>query len=258
MELFLIYLTDIVLITWLFMSIVFIFAILRKDNSIVDIFWGLGFILIGLYSLFQSGQIDLRKGIINLLVILWGLRLTIHITARNKGKGEDFRYKAWRNSWKLFYLRSYLQIFILQGLIMVVVSSPVWFTNFTSGGQLGLWDFLGLILFGAGFMTEVMSDSQLSAFKEDKRNKGKLLTTGLWAISRHPNYFGEALLWWGIAFYSLSLQWGWTTLISPIVMTLLLRYVSGVPMLESHFKSHPDWESYKKKTAPFVPFLHQF
>jgi steroid 5-alpha reductase family enzyme len=258
MDLFFVYLTDIVLVTWLFMTMVFIFAILRKDNSIVDSFWGLGFILIALYSLSQSGQIDLRKVIVNVFIIMWGLRLAIHITIRNRGKGEDFRYKAWRNTWKLFYLRSYIQIFLLQGLIMVVVSYPVWLTNFTSAGKLGLWDFFGLVLFGSGFLTEVTADSQLSAFKTEKRNQGKLLSTGLWAFSRHPNYFGEALLWWGFSFYTLSLPFGWTTFISPVIMTLLLRYISGVPMLENHFSKHPDWEAYKKKTAPFVPFLHRF
>lgn len=240
------------------MTMIFIFALIRKDNSIVDVFWGLGFIIIAGYSIIQSGELDLRKIIVNSLVVIWGIRLSFHIYQRNAGKEEDFRYKAWRMKWKFFHLRSYFQIFMLQGLIMMVVASPLWFINFGSSGPLGLWDFLGLVTFGAGFLVEVLSDSELAEFRKKSSNKGKLLTTGLWSVSRHPNYFGEALLWWGLSFYTLSLPGGWMTLISPIVMTLLLRYVSGVTMLEDKMKSHPDWEAYKTKTAPFVPFLYQF
>jgi steroid 5-alpha reductase family enzyme len=240
------------------MTMIFIFALIKKDNSIVDIFWGLGFMVIAGYSLIQSGDLDLRKIIVNFLIVLWGLRLSFYIYQRNAGKDEDFRYKAWRKSWSLFYLRSYFQIFMLQGLIMLVVASPIWFINFTSSGPLGLWDFLGLVTFGAGFLIEVLSDSELAEFKKNPANKGKLLTNGLWSKSRHPNYFGEALLWWGISFYALSMSGGWMTLVGPVVITLLLRFVSGVPMLEEKFKSHPDWDSYKAKTAPFVPFLHRF
>ena len=248
-------LPDIALITWLIMSMVFIFAVIRKDNSIVDSFWGIGFVVIALYALLQSGEIDLRKAIVTLLVIIWGFRLSLHIIYRNRDKGEDFRYKAWRDSWKYFYLRSYLQIFLLQGFLMIIISTPVWFIGFNSGKPLGGWDFLGLVLFGAGFLIETTADNQLAQFKKDTSNKGKLLTTGLWSISRHPNYFGEAVLWWGIGCYALSFTDGWLTLVGPLVITLLLRYVSGVPMLEKHFENHPMWSDYKAKTPPFIPFI---
>jgi steroid 5-alpha reductase family enzyme len=138
------------------------------------------------------------------------------------------------------------------------VSAPVWFINSRAGGILGIWDFVGLLTFGTGFLIEVFSDAQLVAFKKDPANRGKLLTTGMWSLSRHPNYFGESLVWWGLALYALSLPSGWMTMVSPVIMTLLLRYVSGVPMLEKKFESHPDWPAYKETTAPFIPYIKSF
>ncbi|MEI7499939.1 MAG: DUF1295 domain-containing protein [Bacteroidota bacterium] len=249
---------EIALVIALYMTIIFILALIRKDNSIVDVAWGIGFIIVALYSIIQSGEIDLRKMIVSLLVLLWGLRLSFHILVRNSGKGEDFRYKAWRDSWKFFFIRSFFQIFMLQGLFMLIISYPVWFINFSTGGPIGMWDSLGLIVFGTGFMFEVIGDSQLAEFRKDPSNKGKIITTGLWSISRHPNYFGEALVWWGICFYTLSYSNGWYTLVSPVIITLLLRFVSGVPMLEKKYQNHPDWKEYKAKTAPFVPYLKFF
>ena len=243
------------LVIILYMTIIFILALMRKDNSIVDVAWGIGFIIIAVYSIIQSGEVDLRKMIVTLLVSLWALRLSFHILVRNSGKGEDFRYKAWRNTWKLFILRSFFQIFMLQGLFMLIISFPIWFINFSNGGPLGPWDSIGLVMFGCGFLIETIADYQLVDFKKNLENHGKIITTGLWSISRHPNYFGEAMVWWGISFYALSFPHGWYTLISPLVITLLLRFVSGVPMLEKKFQSHPDWAAYKSSTAAFVPWL---
>ncbi|MEI6173897.1 MAG: DUF1295 domain-containing protein [Bacteroidota bacterium] len=243
------------LVICLYMTIIFILALIRKDNSIVDVAWGAGFILVAVYSIIQSGEVDLRKMIVSLLVLLWGLRLSFHIMVRNSGKGEDFRYKAWRDTWKYFYLRSFFQIFMLQGLLMLIISAPIWFINFSRGGIIGIWDSLGLVVFGVGFMFEAIGDYQLAEFKKDPSNKGKIMTTGLWSVTRHPNYFGEALVWWGISFYALSFPNGWYTLISPVVITLFLRFVSGVPMLEKKYQEHPDWQEYKAKTAAFVPFV---
>jgi steroid 5-alpha reductase family enzyme len=238
------------LVICLYMTIVFILALIRKDNSIVDVAWGIGFIIVAIYSLIQSGEVDLRKMVVTLLVLLWGMRLSFHIMVRNSGKGEDFRYKAWRNTWKWFFLRSFFQVFMLQGFFMLIISSPVWFINASSGGKLGIWDSLGLMIFGAGFMLEVVADYQLAEFKKVPENKGRIITSGLWAMSRHPNYFGEALLWWGISLYALSFPDGWYTMIGPLILTLLLRFVSGVPMLERKYENHPDWADYKAKTAP--------
>jgi steroid 5-alpha reductase family enzyme len=251
-------LTEIALLILIYMSVVFVIAQIVRDNSIVDVFWGLGFILIAAYSLIQDPVPDLRKYIVSFLTALWGIRLAIHISLRKRGQGEDFRYRQWRETWRYFILRSYLQIFLLQGLLMFIIASPVYYINFFSAAPLGFFDTLGLVLFGSGFLIETLADYQLVEFKKNPANKGKLMTSGLWAVSRHPNYFGEALLWWGLASYALAVDGGWITLISPVVITLLLRYVSGVPMLEKKFASHPGWEEYCRNTAPFVPYVKFF
>lgn len=247
--------TEIALLILMYMTLVFVLAQIVKDNSIVDIFWGLGFILIAVYSFFQDTEPDLRKWIVTFLILLWGLRLSIHVFLRNRGRGEDFRYKHWRDTWKFFILRSYLQIFFLQGIFMYIVSSPVFYINYCSKEPLGFFDTLGLVLFGTGFLFEAVADYQLADFRKNPANKGKIMTTGLWEKCRHPNYFGEAMLWWGFGCYAISLPNGWITLISPLVMTLLLRFVSGVPMLEKKYQGRTDWEEYKKNTAPFVPYV---
>jgi steroid 5-alpha reductase family enzyme len=247
--------TEVGLVIVLYMTIVFILALMRKDNSIVDVAWGLGFIVVAVYTIIQSGEVDLRKMIVSLLVLLWGLRLSFHIMVRNSGKGEDFRYEAWRKTWKYFFLRSFFQIFMLQGMFMLIISAPIWYINSSVGGPLGIWDSIGLVVFGFGFLFEVVADYQLTEFKRNPANQGKIITTGLWSVSRHPNYFGEALVWWGISCYALSFPHGWYTLISPVIITLLLRFVSGVPMLEKKYQNHPDWAEYKAKTAAFLPFM---
>jgi steroid 5-alpha reductase family enzyme len=243
------------LLIFIYMVLVFLIALIRKDNSIVDIFWGLGFIVVAGYSFMYSGNYGLLQMIMNLLVLLWGLRLTFYIFFRNRGKGEDFRYKAWRDTWKYFVLRSFFQIFMLQGLFMFLVALPIVFVNRMAASGMDGFSTAGTILFLAGFLFETIGDYQLVRFKKDPGNKGKIITTGLWKITRHPNYFGEALLWWGIAFFAAGYPGGWMTLISPILITLLLRFVSGVPMLEKKYRGRPDWEEYKRKTPPFVPFL---
>ncbi|MCX6286199.1 MAG: DUF1295 domain-containing protein [Bacteroidetes bacterium] len=247
--------TEIALLILIYMSLVFILAQIAKDNSIVDIFWGLGFILIAIYSFIQDTEPDLRKWIVTFLVALWGVRLSVHIFLRNRGRGEDFRYRHWRETWKYFVLRSFVQIFLLQGLFMFIISSPVYYINFYSKEPLGFLDTLGLVVFGIGFLFEAVADYQLMDFKKKPENHGKIITSGLWEMSRHPNYFGEALVWWGISFYALNLPNGWMTLISPVIITLLLRFVSGVPMLEKKYSGRPDWEEYKRKTAVFIPFV---
>ena len=250
--------TEIAILVLIYMSLVFILAQIAKDNSIVDIFWGLGFILIAIYSLIQDTEPDLRKWIVTFLVALWGIRLSVHVFLRNRGKGEDFRYRRWRETWKFFVLRSYVRIFLLQGLLMFIIAFPVYYINFYSKEPLGFWDTLGLVVFGTGFLFESVADFQLMNFKKDAGNTGKIMTTGLWEMTRHPNYFGEALIWWGISLYAVNLPYGWMTLISPVVITLLLRFVSGVPVLEKKFEGRPDWEEYKNKTAPFIPFVKFF
>jgi len=245
---------EIAFLVLVYMVLVFTIAVILKNNSIVDIFWGPGFILIAAWSLVTSGTFDIHKILLNILVLIWGLRLSFHIFMRNRGKEEDFRYKAWRDTWRFFVIRSFFQIFMLQGIIMLIIAVPVYFVNQAPAAPIGTYDIIGLILFVTGFLFEVTGDRQLVRFKKDPGNKGKIITTGLWKITRHPNYFGEALVWWGIAFFALQYPGGWKTLLGPVLITLMLRFVSGVPMLEKKYAGRPDWEEYKRKTAAFVPF----
>ena len=240
-----------------YMILVFILAIILKNNSIVDIFWGLGFIIVMLYNADFFPTINLNKFIFNLLIIIWGLRLSLHIFIRNKGKEEDFRYKNWRNTWKHFYLRSFLQIFLLQGFIMWIVALPVISYNNIEFSETN-WTFItGVIIFIAGFLFESIADFQLLQFRKNKQNKGRIIQSRLWKYSRHPNYFGEAVLWWGIALISCSQLAEIYLFISPILITLLLRYVSGVPMLEAKYKDNEEFKEYSKKTSVFIPLIQK-
>jgi steroid 5-alpha reductase family enzyme len=190
----------------------------------------------------------------NTLVTIWGIRLSWHIFLRNKNKMEDFRYLAWRNEWgKWFYIRSFFQVYMLQGLFLFVISSPIFFINNTLEIQNNIWTWIGATIWLIGFLFETIGDAQLSIFK--KSNKNKIIESGLWKYTRHPNYFGEVLLWWGIWVMSLvNFQnlWG---IIGPLTIHYLILYVSGVPMLEKKYEGNPDFENYKKRTNRFLPWF---
>ena len=249
------YLLPAMLMIFVYMSSVFLLALILKDNSIVDIFWGIGFILLTILSLWKSDSFDAKKIIVGMMILIWGLRLSIHIFLRNKGRGEDFRYANWRRTWKNFVLRSFLQVFMLQGFFMLVIVWPVLHINHGSSVEFGMIDIFGILIFLTGFIFEVVGDFQMKAFKKDPANSGKIITTGLWKYTRHPNYFGEALLWWGIWLMAVPVIDGIYTILSPLVITWLLRYISGVPMLEKKYEGRADWEEYKARTPVFVPFV---
>lgn len=236
-----------------FMNLIFIAGLIKRDNSIVDIAWGIGFIIVSLTTLIIGNDYSLIKLLVNGLILIWGLRLSIYIFMRNRGKGEDYRYKNWRKTWKLFHLRAYLQIFMLQGTIMFVVLIPVIFINGQESRPVGWLDGLAILVFFAGFLFETIGDYQMKKFKAKPSNKGKIMKEGLWKYTRHPNYFGEAFLWWGIALFALSWPGSYFVLISPVVITFLLRYVSGVAMLEKKYKDNPEFQAYAKETPPFIP-----
>lgn len=241
------------------MHFAFILAIFLKNNSIVDIFWGLGFALVAIVTYVTASEFNLRMAIATVLVCTWGFRLVLHIYLRNRGKGEDFRYKAWRESWgKYFYIRSYLQIFILQGVLMLIVSSGIILINTYSGlFRLNIIDLIGIGIWIIGFSFEAIGDYQLTQFvarkKQGEFKKNAIMTTGLWKYSRHPNYFGEATLWWGIFLIALSVSYGYLALISPLLIDFLLLKVSGVPMLEKKYENNKEFQKYKKVTRALIP-----
>jgi steroid 5-alpha reductase family enzyme len=241
---------------FVYMAVIFVVALFKKDNSIVDIAWGLGFILVSLMSFFLESEFAVRHIIVTVLVLIWGTRLAFHIFIRNKGKGEDFRYAQWRREWgKWFLLRSFFQIYMLQGLLLLIIAYPVILTNHSREEGISYLDLVGVVLWVTGFFFEALGDFQLSKFKKDPGNKGKIMRFGLWKYTRHPNYFGEAVMWWGIFLVALSVKLGWTAIISPLLITFLLLRVSGVAMLEKKYVGNKEFEEYAKKTSAFFPWF---
>ncbi len=239
---------------FVYMTFAFFVAIVRKDNSLADIFWGLGFILVALLTFFVQGDNGGPQILVTVLVFLWGVRLATHVFIRNKGKGEDPRYKKWREEWgDSFLIRSYLQVFMLQGLFMLLIVWPVAIIN-TYGATLTVWAaVVGALIWLLGFVFETVGDYQLLRFTRDPANRGRILDTGLWRYTRHPNYFGEVAQWWGIFVIAVAVPYGWISVIGPLTITFLILKVSGIPLTEKMFEGNPDWETYKKKTSIFFP-----
>ncbi len=239
------------LLVWVYMTVLFVFALIKKDNSIADIGWGLGFILVAFYTFLQPPVFFTTDVLVTILVFLWGVRLSNSIFKRNWGKGEDFRYKKWRKEWgKLFLIRSYLQVFILQGFFMLIIISPVIYIN--SGVEQNFFlSFLGLGIWIFGFLFETIGDKQLRVFIQTRKNRDDVMDKGLWKYTRHPNYFGEAVMWWGIWLISFNVF----LLVSPVLITVLLRFVSGVPLLEKKMMQNPKFVQYAKRTSPFIPWF---
>jgi steroid 5-alpha reductase family enzyme len=239
---------------FVYMTAVFLVALSQKNNAIVDMAWGPGFVLVALVTLLPGPGIEARQVLACGLVSVWGLRLAAHIFIRNRGRGEDFRYAKWRREWgRSFVLRSYLQVFMLQGIFMLLISSPIILVNRSAEKGLTPLDALGAGVWLTGFLFEAVGDYQLRAFKRKPESQGKIMTTGLWRYSRHPNYFGEATLWWGVWLVSLSVDWGWAGIISPLTITFLLLRVSGVTLLERKYAGNPEFASYAGRTSPFFP-----
>jgi len=246
------------IILFLYMNFWFVVSLLIKRNDVADVAWGLGFVLLAWVSLFISETNSILGIIVTLFVTVWGLRLAWHVHSRNKGKTEDYRYLAWRKQWgKWFYLRSYAQVYMLQGKLLFLIALPVLVINNNLGGDVNILAMLGIVVWIIGFFFEVVGDSQLARFIKNKDNKGKLMTTGLWRYTRHPNYFGEVTLWWGIWLVALSVPYGWATVIGPLTITTLILKVSGIPMLEKKMTEHPDFAEYKKRTSVFIPWFRK-
>lgn len=244
---------SLIFIIFFYMLIWFLFSTIRQRNDVADIAWGIGFVLVSYFSFFKNGLSFDRELLVTILVTVWAIRLSTHIYLRNRNKSEDYRYMAWRKEWgKWFYLRSFLQVFLLQGMLLLVVVSPVIITNIYRGNNLSLIDLIGFVVWVIGFFFEAIGDYQLSEFIKIKK-KGQILQSGLWQYSRHPNYFGEVAQWWGIGIIALSVPYGYLGLIGPLTITYLITQVSGIPLLEKKYKDNPDFEVYKKKTSIFFP-----
>jgi steroid 5-alpha reductase family enzyme len=246
---------------FVYVTTVFAIAIIKKDNSIIDIAYGGAFLVAGtLIAWLSALQEPLAPHAVTILlfVYIWGLRLATRIYMKNRAKPEDFRYKAWRELWMkqgkvYFYLRSYLQIFLLQGFIVSIVLLPLTLTV-QEQSPLIVLSFIGIGIWVIGFLFESIGDAQLDAFiKSNNVRKGTIMQSGLWKYTRHPNYFGESSMWWGIALIAFASSGNAIVFLSPILITYLLLYVSGIPMLEKKWAGNLEWEVYKAKTSPFLP-----
>lgn len=229
-------------------------SLVLRDSSIVDIAWGPLFVAVaGIGAAFGGGWAG-RQLLVLAMVALWGLRLGWHIHRRNRGHGEDPRYARWRaDAGPSWWWRSLFKVFLLQGAVLWVVSLPIQAAMAVPGpNRFTAWAAIGELVWAAGFLIEAIADAQLAAFKA-KGDRSGVMDEGLWAYSRHPNYFGEAVLWWGIWLAALAVPWGWATVVSPIVITLLLRYVSGVPLTERMMEGRPGWDDYVSTVRIFVP-----
>jgi steroid 5-alpha reductase family enzyme len=239
-----------------YMTALFFVALLLKDNSIADIFWGIGFAVVSLCAFFVVGDFALRQIVVTVLVLIWATRLSVRIAKRNWGKGEDVRYQKWRREWgRLFVVRSYLQVFLLQGLIMLLNLFPV-LIIFASGDRgITVLDIVGVVIWVTGFLFESVGDLQLDRFLKDPANRGRIIDRGLWRYSRHPNYFGEITMWWGIFVIALSVPWGWVGVVGPLTISLLIVFVSGIPMTERLMDKTPGFAEYKRRTSVLIPWF---
>lgn len=241
-------------ILFAYMNIWFVISLLKKRNDVADIAWGLGFVVMNWVGIFLTGNFSFRSLLVAVLITLWGSRLSWHIYKRNSKKPEDARYQQWREDWKnWFVVRSYLQVFMLQGFFLFCIVSTSLFIHISAPHTISWWDFIGLTVWGIGFFFEVVGDAQLATFIRNPLNKGKVMQSGLWKFTRHPNYFGEVTQWWGIFFIACSIPGGLVTIISPLTITILILFVSGIPLLEKKYAGRPDFEEYKKRTSIFLP-----
>lgn len=238
-----------------FVTLLFVLSLILKRNDIADSAWGIGILIVVATSYFLSEEKGVLMSTILVLVALWGVRLSLRIFLRNMRKEEDYRYKKWRDEWgRWFFLRSYFQVYLLQGFLMIIVGySGVHASVYAQGAPLGVLTVLGALMWCVGYFFEVVGDWQLDRFVNSKPPQGAILKDGLWKYSRHPNYFGEVTMWWGIWLMVAVLPMSYVALISPLMITFLILKVSGIPMLERRFEGNPEFEEYKRKTSAFFP-----
>jgi steroid 5-alpha reductase family enzyme len=237
------------------MIVTWMVSLALADASIVDIVWGLGFVVVAWAVKLQGDTNTGRQWLLVALVTLWGLRLAAHLFWRNHGRPEDYRYRAMRKRWgSRFWLISLVVVFALQGLLMWTVSLGVQLGQVSDTPDVGVLGVVGAAVWAIGFGFEAIGDWQLARFKADPANDGRVMDRGLWQYTRHPNYFGDCLVWWGIGLVAAESGIGAWGLIGSAVMTILLVRVSGVALLERSLrKRKPEYQAYVERTSAFVP-----
>lgn len=224
-------------------------------NDIADVAWGLFPIAFSIGIFIVQPPQYYPWHVLVFCIVVWGIRLAWHIGKRFfSHTTEDKRYAAWRNQWQYFRLRSYFQIFLLQSILAGVMALPIIFS--TQQVSFGFIHWIGFFLFIIGMVFESVADAQLADFIRQKKNgetSVSIYQEGLWKYSRHPNYFGEVMLWWGLFLMTVSSEYWMYTILSPLTITILITKVSGIPMSEKHYEGNKEWEAYAQKTSIFFP-----
>ena len=243
-----------------FMTVLWIISLIVKDASIVDIFWGPAFVVLGSSLIISMDQIYSERSLFILfLVSLWALRLASHIGFRNIGHGEDFRYIEWRNEGgKNYWLLSFFRVFLLQGGLCTLVGVSIYFGYLNEKPLSFVETMISSSIFFVGLAWESISDLQLKAFKKNPENKGKICKKGLWKYSRHPNYFGDLVVWISIFTFSISsenLLLISGAFLSPLIMGSIFYYITGPIMDQAMMQSRPDYKKYMENSNSLIPKL---
>lgn len=251
--------TSLILSSVIFFTIFYLYALKKDDFSVVDIAWGPSFFLVFLVGAYQSQwDLSIHAMIVGALCGIWAIRLALYIAMRSIKLGkEDFRYTEFRKSWgNSPAFHAFYRVFMLQSLLSMIIASPLFLIHFSRRPEFGSWnDILGVAIAIFGIAFQALADHQKNVFKSDPLNKGKVLTKGLWKYSRHPNYFGEAALWWGVFLISISVMPWWHAVIGPFLINFFLLKVSGVSMLERKYEGRSDYSAYKNTTNAFIPWF---
>jgi steroid 5-alpha reductase family enzyme len=240
------------------MVVVWLVSLVLSDVSVVDPAWGFGFVVVALTYAIAQGDLTARDWLILAIVAVWGLRLGGFLAWRKWGEPEDYRYAAMREKRpRTFPYRSLVTVFLLQAVLLWIVAWPVAAAiGADDPGEIGPIEIIALAIAATGLLFEAVGDLQLARFKADPSNRGKVLDTGLWRYTRHPNYFGDALVWWGIGVIGISTPGGWWSIAGPLLMTVLLMRVSGVALLEKRLaSSKPGYAEYAARTNAFFPWF---
>ncbi|MDP3836994.1 MAG: DUF1295 domain-containing protein [bacterium] len=242
--------------TLIYISAWYLLSLRVKRWDVIDVAWGPGFIfLVWIAWYFRGMPTDGRAAWIIVLITLWGARLLYHTYRRNLSKDEDWRYHRWHqgSGWR-FFLKSYVSVFLFQGALMMIIALPAVYSLSFMSLRLYSINNLGIVLMIVGLLYETLADYQRRVFLQEPINKDRLITYGLWKHSRHPNYFGEMLFWWGLFFIVLGAPKSWMLIVSPLTITYVLLFVSGLPM-EERYRGRPDFEEYRRRTSAIIPWF---
>ncbi|MBP9853948.1 MAG: DUF1295 domain-containing protein [Candidatus Omnitrophica bacterium] len=236
--------------------VMWVIHLFLKDATVVDVGWGLGFILLCSVYILRGEGFNLRNTILFMMIFLWGMRIVLYLLKRiSSEKEEDKRYRKIRQNFGKMAWFKFLFIFEFQAALEMIIGIPLLIVSLNPDAGLSWVEIMGIIIFSASLFGEALSDEQLHAFKRDPANKGKTCDIGIWQYSRHPNYFFELMIWVGLFIYAVASPFGWVGIISPLVMYYLLMYVSGVPLAEeqSLLSRGDEYRKYQKTTSIFFP-----